>query len=134
MSNYNNDIMVVAEKINYVRIKNLLEGFGFHKNYIFSANSQKAALFEIDLIQQSGNDIDILIFDYRDPKTEIETLINLRKLEKSKILSTITKVVMLSPDNINFVKNYEQFKESEIIFIAFEELETAIKNSLRLED
>lgn len=129
---FDNDIMIVAGKKNFVWIKNLLKEFSFHGDYIFSAQSQEDALYEISLIRDCGRDIYAIIFDYRDPKTEMETLVNLKNLEISDITITIPKIVLLSSDNINFVRNSDQFKESKIIFIDFKELETTIKKVLEL--
>lgn len=129
---FNNDIMIVADEKEFITIKNLLRGFGFHGDYIFAARSQDDALYQISLIKDCNRDINAIIFDYRDPKTEMETLVNLKNLEISDITITIPKIVLLSSDNINFVRNSDQFKESKIIFIDFKELETTIKKVLEL--
>lgn len=133
MKTLKNDIMVVAGKKEFERIKRILEKMGFHKLYIFTARSQADAVCEVSLIRKNACDIDLLIFDYRDRETELETVMNLKKLE-SGIAATIPKIVMLDPEKIIFVKNSDQFKKSEIIFIAETELEMTIKKTLRLED
>lgn len=133
MKSFINDIMVVSNKKYFPKIKKLLEEMGFHKLYIFPARSQVDAIFEISLIRSAGRDIDLLIFDYRDRETELEKIMNLKKLENG-LATTIPKIVMLDPEKIQFVKNSDQFKKSEIIFIAEAELEETIKKSLRLEE
>ncbi|MDO8260519.1 MAG: hypothetical protein Q7T50_03430 [Candidatus Magasanikbacteria bacterium] len=133
MKNYNNNIMVVAGKDEFKEIKRILKEMGFHHLYIFLANSQTDALCEISLIQDTGCDIDVLIFDYSHPEIEFEKIFNLIKLEND-ITKTIPKIVMLDLGKIQFVRNSDQFKESEIIFITPFEMVIAIKKTLGLED
>lgn len=133
MSTYHNDIMVVSGKKEFTEIKKTLEKIGFHKLYIFPARSQKDALCEIALIRDAGRDIEILLFDYRDPQTELETIMAMKRLEAGSA-ANIAKIVILDPEKIKFVKNSKQFKKSEIVFIAFDELKTTIEKIVRREN
>lgn len=134
----NTEVMIIGEGCLLRELRHKLKILSFHNERIFVARDQAQAIKEIGHIQEAGRDIDLIIFDYSDNDKSFDKIVNLIKLDSNKVTKDIPTIVLLSPENENFVRNSEEFKNSKIFFSSFifseisnYELESAIKTALK---